>query len=105
MAAKEPKPRTTADKESDDPRSGPRLKGATDSVELMMAELRRRSQGLEGEELEQEIERFVGLMIERNLKGVPERMQGEMREYLRGTVERDPTLQAMLEDLRGAAKR
>jgi len=80
--------------------SGPRAKGAGDDVQVLFAQLKMRAQGLEGAELEQEIDRFFDKLIDRHAKVVPEHLRAEHRKLLRGMLEEDPTLRAMTDDLR-----
>jgi len=67
--------------------SGPRAKGATDDLQILVAQLRQRTEGLDAHEVEEEIDRFF-------------EMRGEHRALLLGMLEQDPTLRAMREDLR-----
>ena len=80
--------------------SGPRAKGATDDLQILVAQLRQRTEGLDAHEVEEEIDRFFEKMIARHAKVVPEQMRGEHRALLLGMLEQDPTLRAMREDLR-----
>jgi hypothetical protein len=80
--------------------SGPREKGSTDDLQILVAQLRQRTVGLTAEELETEINRFFEKLIDRHAKVVPEALRAEHRKLLRDMLEADPTLQAMTADLR-----
>jgi hypothetical protein len=80
--------------------SGPREKGNTDDLQILVAQLKQRTVGLTRDELEDEIHRFFEKLIDRHAKVVPEALRGEHRKLLREMLEEDPTLQAMTEDLR-----
>ena len=89
-----------------DPESGTRKKRtASQEVQLLMAEFRGRTKGLPPDALEAEIDRLMGKMIERHAAVVPERMRPELRELLRGMIEEDPTVRALVGDLRESARR
>ncbi len=80
--------------------SGPRAKGASDDFQILVAQLKQRTEGLTREEIEEEIQRFFDKLIDRHAKVVPEKLREEHRKLLRATLEEDPTLRAMTEDLR-----
>lgn len=86
--------------------SGPQEKGASDDLRILLAQLEQRAQGLPPSEVEEEIARFVDKLIDRHAKVVPENLRAQHRALLRDMVEQDPTLVAMLGDLRrGITKR
>ena len=80
--------------------SGPRAKGVSEDLQILLAQLKQRTQGLTPAEIEEEISRFFDKMIDRHAKVVPEHLRAEHRQLLRTMLEEDPTLRAMTDDLR-----
>lgn len=78
-------------------------RGVPDRVELYVAEFRRRSAGLTGEERETEIARLMDRIIERQLAVAPEGVRPELRETLLRLLKNDPAFAPMLAELRGSA--
>jgi hypothetical protein len=74
-----------------------------DRVELYVAEFRRRSEGLTGDEREAEIARLMDRIIERHLAAAPEGVRPELRETLLRLLKTDPAFAPMLAELRGSA--
>jgi hypothetical protein len=75
-----------------------------DRVQLYVAEFRRRSAGLTGEEREVEIARLMDRIIERHLTAAPEGVRPELRETLLTLLKNDPAFAPMLAELRGSVK-
>ena len=88
-----------------DPVSGMRKKQPGEGIYLLIAQLRARAEGLDGAELDAEIERFKDKLIERHVKVAPDAMREEMRETFREMLELNPTIGAMIEELRQAVRR
>ena len=74
-----------------------------DRVQLYVAEFRRRSAGLTGDELEAEIGRLLDRIVERQLAMAPEGARPELRETLKRLLANDPAFAPMLAELRSAA--
>jgi hypothetical protein len=74
-----------------------------DRVQLYVAEFRRRSKGLAGEELEAEIRRLMDRIVERHLAVAPEASRPELRETLLLLLKNDPAFAVMLNELRESA--
>lgn len=88
-----------------DPSSGPRRKRSLSlELQLLIAELRARSTGLTGDELEAEITRFMERLVEHHLTRLPRALRGEMRDVTRMHLRRDPKLQELLNALRRATE-
>ncbi len=100
MAEKKERTEEDAPLENLEASSGPRAKGATDDMQILIAQLRQRVQGLTPAEVEEEIQRFFEKLIDRHAKVVPESLRAEHRKLLRNMLEEDPTLRAMTDDLR-----
>ena len=104
--ANEKKDETASSTDDLDAASGPRRKGPpSEAVQLLVAEFRRRSAGMSGSDLDAEVDRFIERMIERSARVAPETMAPHVREMLRSRMREDPTLLAMLGDLKAAARR
>lgn len=88
-----------------DPSSGPRAKSGHEDVGLLVASFRARAEGLDGAELEQELSRLLDRLVERNVKIVPEPLKEKARELLRTQLLEDPTLKALIQDLRDSVRR
>jgi hypothetical protein len=85
--------------------SGTQAKEAIpDRVQLFVAEFRRRSAGLQGEELEKEISRLMDRIIERHLSVAPEGVRADLRETLLTLLKNDPAFAVMLEELRSSPR-
>ena len=94
------------DLDDSDPVSGKRVKRTTSNeTQLLVAEFRRRAVGLEGAELQAEFDRLIDRMIERHAAVVPEALRAGFRELIYGMLQSDPTLGAMVSDLRAAVER
>lgn len=76
-----------------------------DRVEMYVAEFRRRSAGLSGEELEVEIARLMDRIVERQLAMAPEGVRPELRETLKRLLANDPAFAPMLAELRSSAQK
>lgn len=73
-----------------------------DRVEMYVAEFRRRSAGLSGDELEAEIARLMDRIVERQLAMAPEGVRPELRETLKRLLANDPAFAPLLAELRGS---
>lgn len=108
MAADDDEARTMDDElaalDDQDPSSGKRVKRtAAHAVLMMLADFKRRAAKLEGDALTAEFDRLVSRIVERHVRIVPVGLQKELREMLYEKLTHDPTLGAMLDDMRAAA--
>jgi hypothetical protein len=86
-----------------EPGSHTRQKKPSDQIDLLIAELRRRSEGLEGAALQTEIDAFLEHVIEHHSKAAPPGpLREELRAVMRGMVESDPHVAAVVRELRAA---
>ena len=88
-----------------EPGSGKRIKKSAAGMRVLFAELRARSEGLTGAEFERELDRFIDRIVERNVGVAPVELRDELRDTMRSYLENDPTLSAMVAELRAAARR
>jgi hypothetical protein len=84
-----------------EPSSHTRAKKSSNRSRLLVANMNARTAGLEGPELEAEIERFIERVIEHHVKAAPEAFRDELRRTLRSVVENDPAVSAVVKEMRG----
>ena len=90
----------------EDPASGKQAKRTSPAgLQLLMAEFRRRSTGLQGAELEQELELLVDRIVDRHVAVAPPALRAQMRASIKGLLDHDPTLGAAVQNLRAKAGR
>lgn len=89
-----------------EPGSGKRIKkSAAPGMRVLFAEFRTRSEGLTGADFERELDRFIDRIVERNVGVAPVELRDELRDTMRSYLENDPTLSAMVAELRAASSR
>lgn len=94
------------DVDESDPESGKRMRRKpAETVELLLAEFRRRAKGLTGDELQGEVDLLVDRVVDLHAAAVPRALRDEYREMMRGMVEEDPIFREVVDQMRAAAAR
>jgi hypothetical protein len=94
-----------AEVEDTDAVSGERAKrSSAGGFEMMLADFRRRTEGLEPHEIDEEVDRFLDKMVERHVMVAPKAMRDSLRETLKTAVASDPIFAKMIAEMRASAQ-
>ncbi len=88
-----------------EPSSGTRKKARPSArVQLHLADLRGKTEGLEGAALEAAIDAWVDKTIERHSKTAPAALRDELRRAMRVMLESDPVVSAVVRGMKTATR-
>ena len=76
-----------------------------DTLQVLLAEFRRRAKGLRDDDLHAEVELLVDRIVELNAASVPRPLRDEFRTMMQGMIEADPTFADIVARMRASVAR
>jgi hypothetical protein len=104
MAREDEKPDGAGAPDGDDASRKQATKGPSAQLQILLADFRTRSKGLEGPELQAELDRLIEKMVDRAAGVAPPAVRAKVRDAIYEMLLNDPTMKTLMDDVRRTAR-